>query len=165
MASCRNSCFRHAEGGTGRSCAEVHGFGRRTGHAARQRGFLFHNWKITFVQRLLLVGSIFGRMGKCSDFEAKVRSGKERLDEMVWIALFAGYGGTSNLAYETLKMIRKVRGLRYPVTCCEQMASHDPVPVLTGFQNGEALSIGSFGFYVGSCSNSTACWWHEPGAI
>lgn len=33
--------------------------------------------------------------------------GKERLDEMVWIALFAGYGGTSNLAYETLRMIRK----------------------------------------------------------
>ena len=26
---------------------------------------------------------------------------------MVWIALFAGYGGTSNLAYETLRMIRK----------------------------------------------------------
>ncbi len=46
---------------------------------------------------------------------------------MVWIALFAGYGGTSNLAYETLKMIRKVRGLRYPVTCCERMASHDPL--------------------------------------
>ena len=35
------------------------------------------------------------------------RPGQERLDEMVWIALFAGYGGTSNLAYETLRMIRK----------------------------------------------------------
>ena len=33
--------------------------------------------------------------------------GKERLDEMVWIALFAGYGGTGNLAYETLRMIQK----------------------------------------------------------
>jgi len=39
--------------------------------------------------------------------EERGMSGKERLDEMVWIALFAGYGGTSNLAYETLKMIRK----------------------------------------------------------
>lgn len=132
-----------------------------------EEALVFIIGKYFFVQTLLLVGSIFLRMGKCldSDYEAKVRSGKERLDEMVWIALFAGYGGTSNLAYETLKMIRKVRGLRCPVTCCEQMASHDLVPVLTGFQNGEALSIRSLGFYVGSCANSTACWWHEPGAI
>ncbi|CAE7704990.1 unnamed protein product [Symbiodinium pilosum] len=33
--------------------------------------------------------------------------GKQRLDEMVWIALFAGYGGTGNLAYETLRIIWK----------------------------------------------------------
>eukprot|EP00931_Biecheleriopsis_adriatica_P008994 TRINITY_DN110110_c0_g1_i1.p1 TRINITY_DN110110_c0_g1~~TRINITY_DN110110_c0_g1_i1.p1 ORF type:complete len:462 (-),score=93.58 TRINITY_DN110110_c0_g1_i1:281-1666(-) len=33
--------------------------------------------------------------------------GRQRLDEMVWIAMFAGYGGTSNLAFETLKMINK----------------------------------------------------------
>ncbi|CAK9015418.1 Uncharacterized protein SCF082_LOCUS12748 [Durusdinium trenchii] len=39
--------------------------------------------------------------------EERGMPGKERLDEMVWIALFAGYGGTSNLAYETLKMIQK----------------------------------------------------------
>lgn len=30
-------------------------------------------------------------------------NGTERLQEMVWIAMFAGYGGTSNLAFETVK--------------------------------------------------------------
>lgn len=29
----------------------------------------------------------------------------KRLSEVVWIAMFAGYGGTGNLAFETLKMI------------------------------------------------------------
>ena len=36
-----------------------------------------------------------------------LRPARARLDEMVWIALFAGYGGTSNLAYETLRMIEQ----------------------------------------------------------
>eukprot|EP00439_Symbiodinium_sp_Y106_P074777 s367_g14.t1 len=42
-------------------------------------------------------------------------SGKQRLDEMVWIALFAGYGGTGNLAYETLRLILKDPGLHVPM--------------------------------------------------
>ncbi|OLP87424.1 hypothetical protein AK812_SmicGene31349 [Symbiodinium microadriaticum] len=42
-------------------------------------------------------------------------SGKQRLDEMVWIALFAGYGGTGNLAYETLRLILKDPGLYVPM--------------------------------------------------
>ena len=39
------------------------------------------------------------------------RPARARLDEMLWIALFAGYGGTSNLAYETLRMIEKDQAL------------------------------------------------------
>ncbi|CAE8736853.1 unnamed protein product [Polarella glacialis] len=31
--------------------------------------------------------------------------GEKRLSEMVWIAMFAGYGGSSNLAFETIKRI------------------------------------------------------------
>ncbi|CAJ1342911.1 unnamed protein product [Effrenium voratum] len=50
-----------------------------------------------------------GEVGKSFMALATERSmyGKQRLDEMVWIALFAGYGGTGNLAYETLRMILK----------------------------------------------------------
>jgi len=33
--------------------------------------------------------------------------GKQRLSEMIWIAMFAGYGGTSTLAFETMRMIIK----------------------------------------------------------
>jgi len=41
--------------------------------------------------------------------------GEQRLDEMVWIALFAGYGGTGNLAYETLRLILKDPGYYVPL--------------------------------------------------
>lgn len=33
-------------------------------------------------------------------------NGTQRLNEMIWITMFAGYGGTGNLAFETLKMVQ-----------------------------------------------------------
>lgn len=50
-----------------------------------------------------------GAIGKAFMAEAKERGmdGEKRLSEMVWIAMFAGYGGTGNLAYETVKHILK----------------------------------------------------------
>jgi len=50
-----------------------------------------------------------GDIGRAFIKEAEKRGwdGETRLNEMVWIAMFAGYGGTGNLAYETLKFIVK----------------------------------------------------------
>eukprot|EP00928_Gymnodinium_smaydae_P073621 TRINITY_DN5679_c1_g3_i2.p1 TRINITY_DN5679_c1_g3~~TRINITY_DN5679_c1_g3_i2.p1 ORF type:complete len:496 (-),score=95.37 TRINITY_DN5679_c1_g3_i2:76-1452(-) len=39
--------------------------------------------------------------------QSRDMDGSKRLDEMVWIAMFAGYGGTSNLAFETIKHVLK----------------------------------------------------------
>lgn len=39
--------------------------------------------------------------------ESRGMNGTTRLQEAVWITMFAGYGGTSNLAFETIKLILK----------------------------------------------------------
>lgn len=45
--------------------------------------------------------------GFIAEAEKRGMDGMKRIDEMVWITMFAGYGGTSNLAFETVKFILK----------------------------------------------------------
>jgi hypothetical protein len=53
-----------------------------------------------------VVASQVGK-GFIAEAEKRGMDGMKRIDEMVWITMFAGYGGTSNLAMETVKFILK----------------------------------------------------------
>jgi hypothetical protein len=65
--------------------------------------------KIAEIRSKILAKLLTGKIGKDFLAQAKNRTmnANDRIGEVLWIALFAGYGGTGNLAFETVKHILK----------------------------------------------------------